>query len=504
MPDMNERKKTTRTPGPSRWTRLPKPPPEAPSRSGQGWSERDDELLQKHYGTHGSAYTAALLGRTRNAVQHRALRLGLDGYETRSWRRKPGEVDMLERTVQEVVRTRPLHRPTLLRGTYVKVAARLKRTRGSVAGKRWGQKKSLYRKSIVAPDWRNDEERYLRRHYGKMPTEEIARALGRSPTAIHSRSRLLGLKHRKPPRPWSAEDDWRLTELHDRGWTPRRIAAELGRMKIEIVRRSNELGIYRSMRHWTKREDALLRRLYGTEPYETIARRLGRSVTSVTGRVAQLGIATPRAKNWSPEEILFLQESYGTFPAEEIARTLGRSENAVWQRASQFGLTVNIAKEWTPQEEARLRDLYGTMGYEALAKELGRTRDSVEGAIRRLGLSRESPMRKRWTPEEDEELRRLHGTITARKLGEKLGRTREAIIQRAGLLGLGDKPSRPWTEEEDDLMRRHYGTMPRPKLAELLDRTIPSIAARADMLGLSKPKRKKGEDSGNAPEETGG
>lgn len=501
---MKERKKTTRTPGPHRWTRLPKPPPEAPSRSGQGWSERDEEILRKHYRTHGGTYTAALLGRSRGAVHHRAQRLGLDGYETKSWRRKPGEVDILEQTVQEIVRKRPVPRPTQLRGTYLKVAAKLKRTRGSVAGKQWGRKKSLYRKSIVAPNWKKSEEHYLRRHYGKMPTEEIARQLGRSPQAINIHSHRLGLKHREPPRPWSAEEDWRLTELHDRGWTPRRIAAELGRMKIEIVRRSKELGIYRLIRNWTKREDALLRRLYGSEPYEVIARKLGRSVASVTGRVAQLGIATPRAKNWSPKEIRFLQESYGKLPTKEIMRKLGRSADAVGLRAARLGLTVNVAKEWTPEEEARLRDIYGTMGYEALAKKLGRTVGSIEGAIRRMGLTKESPMRRHWTPEEDEEFRRLYGTITARELGEKLGRTKEAVIQRARLLGLGGEPGRPWAEEDDDLMRQHYGRMPRPKLAELLDRTIPSIASRAGMLGLSKPKGKKHGDSGSAPDETSG
>src|SRR5262245_36719679 len=69
----------------NRWWRLPEPPPEARSRRFETWTKEEERLLRKHFTSHGSRYTAALLGRSIPSVQDRAQRLGVPGHENRRW-----------------------------------------------------------------------------------------------------------------------------------------------------------------------------------------------------------------------------------------------------------------------------------------------------------------------------------------------------------------------------------------------------------------------------------
>ena len=45
------------------------------------------------------------------------------------------------------------------------------------------------------PNWRPEEEEYLRKHYGKVPTRELAKHLGRPRGGVLVRAWVLGLKH---------------------------------------------------------------------------------------------------------------------------------------------------------------------------------------------------------------------------------------------------------------------------------------------------------------------
>ena len=93
------------------------------------------------------------------------------------------------------------------------------------------------------------------------------------------------------------------------------------------------------MRPWTTREEALLRRHYGTRAGADIAALLGRSVPAVRMRARDLGIAA-RAPRWTAAEDAVLRAEHARgrgYPARVAAR-LGRSRRAVKQRRRRLGL----------------------------------------------------------------------------------------------------------------------------------------------------------------------
>ena len=46
--------------------------------------------------------------------------------------------------------------------------------------------------------WTADELEYLKSHYGKMPTREIAAVLGRTPASVKSKANYMSVAYAKP------------------------------------------------------------------------------------------------------------------------------------------------------------------------------------------------------------------------------------------------------------------------------------------------------------------
>jgi hypothetical protein len=88
---------------------------------------------------------------------------------------------------------------------------------------------------------------------------------------------------------------------------------------------------------WSKKDDALLKKLYKKIDLQDIADRLGRSVPAVAVRTHKLGISEPK-RIWSRKEINTLKRLYPTKTAEEIANKLGRPIQATRLRIVKLGL----------------------------------------------------------------------------------------------------------------------------------------------------------------------
>ena len=107
-----------------------------------------------------------------------------------------------------------------------------------------------------------------------------------------------------------------------------------------------------SARPWTPGEDALLRGNAAVVGRAELARRLGRSVAAVQGRIVRLGtgrrvpdaaLARKRpapCRRWTPEEEARLREFAGTMPLAELARSLGRTPSAACDRAGSLGFST--------------------------------------------------------------------------------------------------------------------------------------------------------------------
>jgi DNA-binding MarR family transcriptional regulator len=93
-------------------------------------------------------------------------------------------------------------------------------------------------------------------------------------------------------------------------------------------------------RKWTAKEVALLKELYPECPIGEIAKRLGRTTSTVKNRAYRLGLKRKSSlgKLWTAEEVQLLIELYSTHEdIQDIAERIGRTPNAVRAKAHYLG-----------------------------------------------------------------------------------------------------------------------------------------------------------------------
>lgn len=115
------------------------------------------------------------------------------------------------------------------------IADRLNRT---PSGVKW-QAAQLGIAIQMADAWTAEQDDVVRRHYGHLPTGEIATLVGRSENAVGQRAQKLGLKH---PRGWSAADVDVLRREYPTG-DPAAIAARVGRPLCSVYVKARLLGL---------------------------------------------------------------------------------------------------------------------------------------------------------------------------------------------------------------------------------------------------------------------
>ena len=164
--------------------------------------------------------------------------------------------------------------------------------------------------------WTDEQKRRLRALYPTHPTEEVARELGHSVYGVQGMASELGVSKRG--RLWSDRDKARLVKIYPT--TPTE----------EIVRRLGRpaSGIYRM---------AFLMRIgkWGADPHT-------RKLWSAAGRKGSA--ARWRDRLWSDADKARLVEMYPLHPGKEVARTLGRTLVSVRGMAARLGLNRAAAR----------------------------------------------------------------------------------------------------------------------------------------------------------------
>ena len=94
----------------------------------------------------------------------------------------------------------------------------------------------------LGPDWSEADEAWLRRDYGKIPTPELARQMGRTRAAIFTRANILGLVHDGRPR-WTPDHLAALRIAHERGISLADLAAALGREAGALHKYAGKQGL---------------------------------------------------------------------------------------------------------------------------------------------------------------------------------------------------------------------------------------------------------------------
>lgn len=216
-------------------------------------------------------------------------------------------------------------------------------------------KRSKQRSKIGQP-WTEAEITSLVDLYPDNSTMSLANKFGRTGDAIRGQARKLGLKKNQnylsncrrqqafQGQPWSTSEMHLLVTLYPT-IPNEEIAQQIGRTPDAIQSQAKKIGLVK-MEFWTDEENRLLKKLYQRSGYEELARRLGRSTRSVMARTQTLGL-DKKVQQWTKQEVRLLKELYHKTDAGEIAKMLGRTLEAIQIKASRIGLTNNDAKAVT-------------------------------------------------------------------------------------------------------------------------------------------------------------
>lgn len=294
-----------------------------PQRTRINWNDEHDAILRRNYTRKGAAHTAALLSRSINSVQARALRLGIPGMGLKMWTER--EIDYVRRKYDTL--------------TARQIGRALHRSEESIRGKIT----ELGLTQAVSRPWSAEESAFLHDHYATMSCEEIGERLGRTPEAVQLRAARNGIAKRgKAFRPTPAQHRYIVENLGKIPFT--RIARKLGTKTHFIQKIAGELG-YRdrpTSRPWTDEDDRRLREIYGTMSRTQVAETLGRTMPAVAVRASALGltrtIERTESRPWTPREETLLKRRYGIDTVTAIAERLGRTPASVQGHATAMGL----------------------------------------------------------------------------------------------------------------------------------------------------------------------
>jgi hypothetical protein len=364
------------------------------------WSPEDDALLGKIRDEELSAQTGRTLGAIKQRRTHRGILLAVR--QAPLW--TPGE-DRLLGTARDA-----------------DIAARLGRTAKSVETRRQLLRRRPFGHKPFRP-WTLAEDALL----GKMPDRRLARKIRRAESAVRLRRLARGIRAFSPSRHFWTPEDERLL-----GTRPDEQVALLIGATVKAVRR-RRIGLRipdvpqnrrEPVRHWTPEADAVVR---SCSVREAIL-RLGRTRASVLCRRRCLGIRQIVRRSWKATD----NALFSKFNDKEIARKLGRTLSSVENRRTRLKIPVPNPgwRFFTPAEDA----LLGTAADAEIAARLGRHRSSVQARRLRLGILRgkRPKSRRPWTPEDDA----LLGTDTDTRISARLGRHVSQVCVRRQQLGI--------------------------------------------------------------------
>lgn len=368
--------------------------------SSRPWAEMEDQLLLAEYGTVASATVAAMLGRTVSAIYARAAGLGLT--------------------------------------------------------------------EEIAPAWTAWEDAQLAAGYRDgIPALQLASLIGRPLSGAVSRASALGLRHKNWNPAWTEGEKALAIELVEQGRTSREIGMTFEqhgfrtRSKNAVGPILRALGFERTWgRAWLAEEVDALRRVYADGgSVAKLASRLGRSRTSLTWKVEELGLSGTHVNagrgfrqgdDWTEAELTVLRSRYGTEKVKETAAALQRPLGAIYNKAHALGLEAKYHRDWSPEEDRAIAIAYGAgISMTDLAIAVDRNVATLSKRAIKLNL----PFRDRPT-----------GASRAR-------RSEREKITLQDILEIGESAEHQWARELVAPVPKRRGKAPGSRIAE---QTVPS------------------------------
>ena len=201
-------------------------------------------------------------------------------------------------------------------------------------------------------EWSEDEIVRLRELYKTKKISELVKELNRTSSSIKAMAKKLGINVMSDRKNWTAEEYKLLEKLTmiDKK-TPKEIAEILGRTEDAIIIKINRRGLQiqtNDKRFWTNEEETLLSDLWGTESFETIAKKLNRTVSSIKNKAFLLGLGS------------VIESNYNGLTIKDISDLLGVNINIVSVGWIGLGLKYKVQKisKSKSYRYVEIKDLY--------------------------------------------------------------------------------------------------------------------------------------------------
>jgi predicted transcriptional regulator len=303
------------------------------------------------------------------------------------------------------------------------------------------------RESIQPEPWTEEDTRQLRRLYPNNHNKDLAEQFNRTIVAIRRKAIKLGLKkdweggYRLPsPTPenaWTEKEIKTLRKMY-RTSTNKRIAKRLGRTPAAVQTKIRDLGLGQELKEnrWTRKHLEYLKKHYAHKTVDQVAQQLGRTPIAIRKMAQKLRSSEPcwqgarKKTEWTEQEDAILEKYIFEWPAEKIAKELNRPVRGVQSRA--WKLCLLKQHRWTNQEVRKLENWLPLYSRREIAEKLGRTLESVITKQKRLGLKKRLP----WTRREIAILKKYFPIESNAKAGKRLNKSYGAVIHKARELGL--------------------------------------------------------------------
>lgn len=292
----------------------------------------------------------------------------------------------------------------------------------------------------VASNWRVEDLDYLRRNWGRVSLETLAKKLGRTENAIVARAFILKL-----PPCYTQSEDIPLSEFsRDTGISSVRITRTLA-VKFDFPIKSKKPGKTRYYFYvdierilpWLESHQSLYSAAkiplyyFGEEPDWLAEKRKADSYLeseTVDGKW--------KAEHWSEADLRKLKDMVANRKSQaEIANELGRTEGAVRAKLAREGLSHSSPKFWRGRDFKAIQDGAENKSDAELASELGRTKSAVIHHRNFLGINRVAMAEQRLREAEDY-VKSHWQEQSDYELASNLGRTKRNIKTIRLSLGL--------------------------------------------------------------------
>ncbi len=200
--------------------------------------------------------------------------------------------------------------------------------------------------------WSEEEIARLKELSKTQKISELVKELNRTSSSIKAMAKKLGINIMSDRKSWTEEEYKlleKLTMIEKK--TPKEIAEILGRTEDAIIIKINRRGLQiqtNDKRFWTKEEETLLSDLWGTESFETIAKKLNRTVSSIKNKAFLLGLGSA------------IESNYNGLTIKDISDLLGVNINTVSVNWIGLGLKYKVQKisKSRSYRYVEIKDLY--------------------------------------------------------------------------------------------------------------------------------------------------